>query len=53
MEAVVQRRNLQLAYQRVVQNKGAAGVDDITVCELKDHLKQHWPEVRAQLLAGA
>jgi RNA-directed DNA polymerase len=53
MEAVVERRNLQLAYQRVVQNKGAAGVDDITVPELKDHLKQHWPEVRAQLLAGA
>jgi RNA-directed DNA polymerase len=53
MEAVVQRRNLQLAYQRVVQNKGAAGVDDITVSELKDHLKQHWPEVRAKLLAGA
>jgi len=53
MEAVVERRNLQLAYQRVVQNKGAAGVDDITVSELKDHLKQHWPQIRAKLLAGA
>lgn len=53
MEAVVERRNLQLAYQRVVENKGAAGVDDITVAELKDHLKQHWPSIRAKLLAGA
>jgi RNA-directed DNA polymerase len=53
MEAVVERRNLQLAYQRVVQNKGAAGVDDLTVHELKDHLKQHWPSIRAKLLAGA
>ena len=52
MEAVVERRNLQLAYQRVVQNKGAAGVDDITVAELKGHLKQHWPQIRAKLLAG-
>lgn len=52
MAAVVERRNLQLAYQRVVQNKGAAGVDDITVAELKDHLKQHWPSIRAKLLAG-
>jgi RNA-directed DNA polymerase len=52
-EAVVERRNLQLAYQRVVENKGAAGVDDITVAELKDHLKQHWPSIRAKLLAGA
>ena len=27
MEAVCERGNLMLAYQRVVQNKGAAGVD--------------------------
>jgi RNA-directed DNA polymerase len=53
MEAVVERRNLQLAYQRVVENKGAAGVDDLPVAELKDHLKQHWPSIRAKLLAGA
>ena len=52
MEAVVERGNLQLAYQRVVENKGAAGVDDLTVSELKDHLKQHWPQIRAKLLAG-
>lgn len=53
MEAVVERRNLQLAYQRVVENKGAAGVDGITVAELKDHLKRHWPSIRAKLLTGA
>jgi RNA-directed DNA polymerase len=53
MEAVVERGNLMLAYQRVVQNKGAAGVDDVTVAELKDHLKQHWPQIKAKLLAGA
>lgn len=52
MEAVVERGNLKLAYQRVVENKGAAGVDDITVSELKGHLKQHWPQIRAKLLAG-
>ena len=39
MEAVVERGNLWLAYQRVVENKGAAGVDALTVPELKDHLK--------------
>jgi RNA-directed DNA polymerase len=53
MEAVVERGNLKLAYQRVVENQGAAGVDDITVSELKDHLKQYWPQIRAKLLAGA
>ena len=52
MEAVVERGNLRLAYQRVVENKGAAGVDQLTVAELKGHLQQHWPTIRAKLLAG-
>ena len=52
MEAVVERGNLRLAYQRVVENQGAAGVDALTVTELKDHLKRYWPTIRARLLAG-
>ncbi|MDE2004470.1 MAG: group II intron reverse transcriptase/maturase [Betaproteobacteria bacterium] len=52
MDAVVERGNLWLAYQRVVENKGAAGVDQLAVSELKDHLKRHWPTIRARLLAG-
>ena len=52
MEAVVERGNLKLAYQRVVENKGAAGVDQLAVSELKEHLKRHWPTIRTRLLAG-
>ena len=52
MEAVVERGNLWLAYQRVMENKGAAGVDQLAVSEFKDHLKRHWPTMRARLLAG-
>jgi len=52
MEQVVERSNLWLAYQRVVQNKGAPGVDGLTVAEFKDWLKVHWPSVREALLAG-
>jgi group II intron reverse transcriptase/maturase len=52
MEAVVERGNLMLAYQRVVANRGAAGVDHLAVSELKDHLKRHWPTIRTRLLAG-
>lgn len=52
MEAVVERGNLKLAYQRVVENQGAAGVDQLAVTELNDHLKRHWPGIRARLLAG-
>ena len=53
MEAVCERGNLKLAYQRVVENKGAAGVDGVEVAEFKDHLKQHWPTIKAKLLAGS
>jgi len=52
MERVVERSNLWSAYQRVVQNKGAPGVDDLTVAEFKDWLKVHWPSVKQALLEG-
>lgn len=52
MEAVVERSNLWQAYERVMRNKGAAGVDGLTVPELKAWLQQHWPSVKAALLAG-
>src|SRR5690606_9424928 len=52
MEAVVERGNMRLAYQRVVENKGAPGVDGLRVDELKDWLVRNWPTVRTALLAG-
>ena len=52
MEAVVEPGNLKKALARVRRNKGAPGVDGMTVDELGDHLKAHWPEIRSRLLAG-
>ena len=52
MEAVCERGNLWLAYERVMRNKGAAGVDGIGVSEFKAHLQQHWPTIKAKVLAG-
>jgi group II intron reverse transcriptase/maturase len=52
MERVVERSNLQLAYQRVAKNKGAPGVDDVSVPEFKDWLKMHWPSVKGALMEG-
>ena len=53
MEAVVEPGNLKKALARVRRNKGAPGVDGMTVEELGDHLKSHWPEIRSRLLAGS
>lgn len=52
MDTVCERGNLKLAYRRVIENKGAAGVDGIGIAGFKDHLKQHWPTIKAKLLAG-
>jgi RNA-directed DNA polymerase len=52
MEAAVERSNMLCAYERVVKNEGAPGVDGLTVAEFKPWLQAHWPSVRQALLAG-
>src|ERR1700692_245979 len=52
MEDVVERENLKTALAQVKCNKGAAGVDGMSVADLPDYLKEHWPAIRAQLLDG-
>jgi RNA-directed DNA polymerase len=51
MEEVVESKNLGKAYRKVVRNDGAAGVDDMTVGELKPYLQKEWPEIKEVLLA--
>ena len=52
MEEVCQRDNLWKALKRVQANKGAPGVDGMTVGKLPKYLKRHWPKIREQLLRG-
>ena len=52
MEEVCERVNLKEALRQVRGNKGSAGVDRMTVDQLGDYLRQHWPDIREQLLNG-
>ena len=52
MERVVEPGNLRKALARVRRNKGAPGLDGMTVGELGAHLKDHWPETKSRLLDG-
>jgi len=52
MEEVCERENCKQALARVKANKGSPGVDGMTVHELPEFLKQHWPAIREQLLSG-
>jgi RNA-directed DNA polymerase len=53
MEVVCERENCLQAYKRVRSNKGSPGIDGMTVEQLPDYLKEHWPAIREQLLAGS
>ncbi len=52
MAQVLDRDNLLQALKQVVRNKGVAGIDGMTVEELPDYLKQHWPDIKARLETG-
>jgi group II intron reverse transcriptase/maturase len=53
LEAVVERENMWLALKQVERNKGAAGVDKITVEQLRAYLREHWLRIKEELLAGS
>jgi RNA-directed DNA polymerase len=52
MEAVVGRENMRAAYDQVVGNKGSAGIDEMTVQDLKPYLQEQWPRIKEELLRG-
>jgi len=45
LEEILSRENLNEAYKRVYANKGASGVDGVTVEELHEHLRDHEAEL--------
>jgi len=52
MTEVLHKENLKAALERVKRNKGAPGIDGMSVDELGAHLKANWPSIRAQLVTG-
>jgi hypothetical protein len=52
MEEVCERENCSQAYKRVKSHKGSPGIDGMTVEELPERWKEHWPAIREQLLSG-
>src|SRR5882724_4717427 len=51
METVVERENMWLALKQVERNRGAAGVDKMTVEQLRAYLREHWLRIKEELLA--
>ena len=53
MTEVLEGENLKRALAQVKRNKGAPGIDGMTVDQLGVYLKAHWPNIRAQLVQGS
>lgn len=52
MNRVLDRENLFRALRQVKRNKGAPGIDGMTVNELPKYLKEHWLEIKASIING-
>lgn len=49
LEKILSNQNMNQAYKRVYRNKGASGVDGVTVDELKLYLREHKDELRQRI----
>ena len=52
LEEVLKGTNMEKALKAVERNKGAPGIDGMTVEELRAYLKQHWRRIKAGLMEG-
>ena len=52
LERILSRENMLKAWKRVKANKGAAGIDEMTVEQFPEFARHHWDEVRLSLLKG-
>ena len=49
LERILSDENIQLAQKRVYQNKGAGGVDGVTVQELAEYMQENWTHIKEEI----
>ena len=49
IEVIISKENLNRAYKKVVSNKGASGIDEMTVKELGNYIREHKNEIISSL----
>ena len=51
LNRILSRENMNQAYQKVKANKGAAGIDEVTVEELNKYIKANWVSIKEQIVS--
>ena len=49
IEVIISKENLNRAYKKVVSNKGTSGIDEMTVKELGNYIREHKNEIISSL----
>jgi RNA-directed DNA polymerase len=52
LEAILDAQNVSLAWKQVKANRGAAGVDGVSVHDFPELFRGHWPKLRDELVSG-
>jgi len=53
LEEILSRSNMIAAFDRVVGNKGASGIDGVEASDFQSQLQREWPLVKSQLENGS
>ena len=49
LDEILSNDNMNLAYKSVKANKGSYGVDEVTLDELSDYIKNNWNEIKSKI----
>lgn len=51
MEQILSDSNISLAQSRVIGNKGASGIDNVSVEELREYMSSNWSDIKSSILS--
>lgn len=49
LEKILSNDNIRTAYKKVYANKGAGGVDGVTINELEEYMREHWQGIKQEI----
>ena len=50
MNQILSRENMKMAYKKVKANKGAGGIDGISIEDVNKYLKENWIDIKTKIL---